>query len=40
MKRLSQDSRYPGRDLNPGALEHEIGVLSIRPRRSETSLWE
>jgi hypothetical protein len=33
-KALRQDSRHPGRDLNPGALEYEAGVFTIRPRRS------
>jgi hypothetical protein len=30
---LSQDSRSPGRDLNPGPPEYE-GVLTTRPGRS------
>jgi hypothetical protein len=30
MKNLSQDSRSPGRDLNPGHPEYEAGVLTIR----------
>jgi hypothetical protein len=34
MKNLSQDSRSPGRDLNPGPLEYEAGVVTTRPRRS------
>jgi hypothetical protein len=28
MKNLSQDSRFPGRDLKPGALEYEAGMLT------------
>jgi hypothetical protein len=35
MKTLGQDSRSPGRDLNPGSPEYEAGVLITRPRRSE-----
>jgi hypothetical protein len=30
----SQDSRFPGRDLNTGHLEYEAGVLTTQPRRS------
>jgi hypothetical protein len=33
-KNLSQDSRYPGRDLKPGPPEYEAGALTTRPRRS------
>jgi hypothetical protein len=33
-KNLSQGSRSPGRDLNPGPPEYEAGVLTTRPRRS------
>jgi hypothetical protein len=33
-KSLSQDSRSPGRDLNPGPAEYEARVLTTRPRRS------
>jgi hypothetical protein len=33
MKNLSQDSRCPGRDFNPGPPEYEAGVLITRPRR-------
>jgi hypothetical protein len=33
-KNLVQDSRSPGRDLNPWPPEHEAGVLSIRLWRS------
>jgi hypothetical protein len=33
MKNLSQDSRSPSRNFNPGPPEYE-GVLSTRPRRS------
>jgi hypothetical protein len=33
-KNLSQVSRSPGRDLNPGPPEYEAGVLTTRPRRS------
>jgi hypothetical protein len=28
MKELSQDSRSPGRDLNPGPPEYKAGVLT------------
>jgi hypothetical protein len=31
-KNLSQDSWFPGRDLNPGPPEYETGVLTTRPR--------
>jgi hypothetical protein len=31
---LSQDSRFPGRDLNLEPPEYEAGVLTTRPRRS------
>jgi hypothetical protein len=34
LKTLSQDSRSPGRDLNPGPPEYEAGVLTTRQRRS------
>jgi hypothetical protein len=30
-KYLSQDSRSPGRDLNPGPTEHEAGEVTARP---------
>jgi hypothetical protein len=30
-KNHGQDSRSPGRDLNPGPLEYEAGVLTTRP---------
>jgi hypothetical protein len=33
-KSLNQDSRSPGRDLNPGPPEHETGGLITRLRRS------
>jgi hypothetical protein len=33
-KNFSQDSRSPGRDLNPEPPECEAGVLTTRPRRS------
>jgi hypothetical protein len=33
-KPLRQDSRSPGRDLNPGPLKYKAGVLTARPRRS------
>jgi hypothetical protein len=39
MKILNEDSRSPGRDLNPGPLEYEAGVLSTQPRRSVLGLW-
>jgi hypothetical protein len=32
-KNLSQDSRPPSRDLNPGPLEYEAGMLTTRPQR-------
>jgi hypothetical protein len=32
MKTLSQDSQFPGRDLNPGPPEYEAGVLTTHPR--------
>jgi hypothetical protein len=31
---LSQDSRSPGRDLNPRRPEYEVGVSTTLPRRS------
>lgn len=34
---LSQDSRYPGQDLDTGPPEYEAGVLTTR-RRSFTSV--
>jgi hypothetical protein len=34
MKTFSQDSRAPGRDLNPAPPEYEAGMLTIRPRGS------
>jgi hypothetical protein len=33
-EKLSQDSRSPGRDLNPEPPEYEAGVLTTQPRRS------
>jgi hypothetical protein len=33
-RNLNQDSRSPQRDLNPGPLEYEAGVLISRPRSS------
>jgi hypothetical protein len=30
---LGQDDRCPGRNLKPGLLEYEAGLLTIRPRR-------
>jgi hypothetical protein len=30
----TQNSRFPGRDLNPGSPKHEAGVLITRPRCS------
>jgi hypothetical protein len=35
-KVLSQDSRSPGRGLNPGPPEYKVGVLITRPRRWAT----
>jgi hypothetical protein len=37
-KHLSQDSRSPGRDLNPGPPEYEAGVLTTRSRHSVCGL--
>jgi hypothetical protein len=31
-KNLTEDSRSPGRDLNPGPSKNEAGVLTTRPR--------
>jgi hypothetical protein len=28
---LSEDSRYPGRNLNPGPPEYQAGVLTTQP---------
>jgi hypothetical protein len=39
MKNLSQDSRSPGQDLNPGHPEYEAGVLTIQPRCSVTQYY-
>jgi hypothetical protein len=33
-RKLRQDSRSPGRDLNPGPPEYEAGLLTTRPWRS------
>jgi hypothetical protein len=33
-KNLSRGSRRPGRDLNTGPLEYEVGELTTRPLRS------
>jgi hypothetical protein len=33
-KNLSQNSQFPGRDLNPGLPEYEAGVLTTRQRCS------
>jgi hypothetical protein len=33
-KILSQDSRSPRSDLNPGPPENEAGMLTARPRRT------
>jgi hypothetical protein len=33
-KHISQDTRSPGRDLNLGLPEYEVGVLTTQPRRS------
>jgi hypothetical protein len=38
-KNLSQDSRSPGRDLNPGFPEYEAGVLATRLRRSVYDMY-
>jgi hypothetical protein len=38
-KYLSQDSRSPGQDLNPGTSKYEAGVLITRPRRLVINLW-
>jgi hypothetical protein len=35
-KNFSQDSWYPGRDLNPRAPEYEAGVLITQPRRTKS----
>lgn len=35
---VHQHSRSTCRDLNPGALEYEAGVLTARPRRSSEQL--
>jgi hypothetical protein len=37
---LSQDSRCPGRDLNPGPLRYEAGVLTILPQHSVVEFYE
>jgi hypothetical protein len=36
--KLSQNSRSPGRDLNPRSPEHETGMLTARLRRSVNRL--
>jgi hypothetical protein len=36
-KNFSQDTRSPGRDLNPGPPEFEAGVLTTQARRSVAS---
>jgi hypothetical protein len=33
-KALSQDSQFPGRELNPRPPEYETGELTTQPRRS------
>jgi hypothetical protein len=38
-KILSEDSLYPGRDLNPGPPEFEAGVLSPPPRRTVCTIF-
>jgi hypothetical protein len=38
-KKLSQDSRHPGRDLNPEPPKYEKRVLTTRPRRSVIILF-
>jgi hypothetical protein len=40
MENVSQDNRSEGRDLNPGRPEYEAGVLTTRPRRLVTVLYE
>jgi hypothetical protein len=36
-KPLGHDSRFKGRDLNPGLLTYLVGVLKFQPQRSVTS---
>jgi hypothetical protein len=35
-KPLIQDSRYPGRDMNPGPPEYEAALFTTRPNRSNS----
>jgi hypothetical protein len=38
---LRQDSRSPGRDLNPWPSEYEAGLLTTRPRLpSSVPMWQ
>jgi hypothetical protein len=39
MTKISSDSRFPERDMNPGPPEYEAGVLTNRPRRSVKERW-
>jgi len=39
-KNLSQNSRSPGQDLNPGPFQYEAGVLSTRLWRSANQCVE
>jgi hypothetical protein len=34
-KKLSQDSRYPDRDLNPGPPKYDAEMLTTRPRHGQ-----
>jgi hypothetical protein len=34
MRNVSQDSQFPGQNLNPGPPEYDAGELTTRPRRS------
>jgi hypothetical protein len=38
-KTISQDNRYPGRDLNLGTPEYEAGAVITRPPRSVEDLY-
>jgi hypothetical protein len=39
-KTLSQDSLFPGWDLNPGPPNYEARVLITRPRRLVITMWD